>query len=79
MWPAIVAMKQLGGSATNDELQDKVIELERIPEAVQNVMHTDRRTKLSYNLAWAKTYLGKAGVFENPSRGIWAITEQARR
>jgi restriction system protein len=56
MWPVLVAMKALGGSATHDELLEKVIELGRIPEAVQNVMHTERQTKISYNLAWAKTY-----------------------
>jgi restriction system protein len=76
MWPALVAMKALGGSATHEELLEKVVELERIPEAVQNVMHTERQTKISYNLAWAKTYLGKAGALENPSHGVWAITEK---
>ncbi len=70
MWPALVAMKELGGSATHEELLEKVIELEHIPEAVQNVMHTERQTKVSYNLAWAKTYLGKAGALENPSHGF---------
>jgi len=78
MWPALVAMKELGGSATHDELLEKVIELEHIPEAVQNVMHTERKTKVSYNLAWAKTYLGKAGAFENPSHGVWVITEKGK-
>ena len=29
MWPALVAMKALGGSATHEELLEKVIELER--------------------------------------------------
>jgi restriction system protein len=78
MWPALVAMKELGGSATHDELLEKVIELEHIPEAVQNVMHTERKTKVSYNLAWAKTYLGKTGAFENPSHGVWVITEKGK-
>jgi restriction system protein len=78
MWPALVAMKELGGSATHDELLEKVIELEHIPEAVQNVMHTERKTKVSYNLAWAKTYLGKVGAFENPSHGVWVITERGK-
>jgi restriction system protein len=78
MWPALVAMKALGGSATHEELLEKVIELEQIPEAVQNVMHTERQTKISYNLAWAKTYLGKAGALENPSHGVWAITEKGK-
>src|ERR1019366_5256864 len=75
MWPALVAMKALGGSATHEELLEEVIELEHIPEAVQNVMHTEPQTKISYNLAWAKTYLGKAGALENPSHGVWAISE----
>lgn len=78
MWPALRAMKLLGGSATHEELIDKVIELEKIPQAVQEVMHTERQTKLSYNLAWAKTYLGKVGVLETPSRGLWAITEKGK-
>jgi len=78
MWPALVAMKALGGSATHEELLEKVIELEHIPEPVQNVMHTERQTKISYNLAWAKTYLGKAGALENPSHGVWAITEKGK-
>jgi restriction system protein len=74
-WPALVAMKEFGGSANHEELLEKLIEVERIPEVVQNVMHTERQTKLSYNLAWAKTYLGKVGALENPSHGVWAITE----
>jgi restriction system protein len=76
LWPALKAMKALGGSSTNDELLDKVIELEHFPDAVQNVMHTERLTKLGYRLAWARTYLGKAGALENPSHGVWAITEK---
>jgi restriction system protein len=78
MWPALVAMTALGGSATHEELLEKVIEMEDIPDAVQNVLHTERQTKLSYNLAWAKTYLGKAGALENPSHGVWAITEKGK-
>jgi len=76
MWPALNAMKALGGSATHEELLDKVIELEHIPGPIQNLMHTDRQTKIGYNLAWAKTYLGKVGAFENPSHGVWAITKK---
>ncbi|MFZ0338711.1 MAG: restriction endonuclease [Terracidiphilus sp.] len=76
LWPVLKAMKALGGSSTNDELLDKVIELEHFPDAVQNVMHTERLTKLGYRLAWARTSLGKAGALENPSHGVWAITEK---
>lgn len=78
MWPALVAIQQLGGSATHEELLEKIIEIEHIPESVQNLMHTERQTKISYNLAWAKTYLGKIGALDNPSHGVWAITEKGK-
>jgi restriction system protein len=54
LWPTLKALKAMGGSASNDELLAKVIELEGIPEQVASVIHTDnRQTKLGYNLAWA--------------------------
>ena len=78
MWPALKAMKALGGSANHDELLEKLVEIEKIPESVQNVMHTESLTKLSYNLSWAKTWLGKYGALENPSHGVWAITAKGK-
>jgi restriction system protein len=78
MWPVLKAIEALGGSATNDELLEKVIELEHIPDAVQNIMHTEHQTELGYRLAWAKTNLGKVGALEHPTHGIWAITESGR-
>ena len=75
MIPALKALKAMGGSASNQELLDKVIELEMFSENVQNFIHTDnRQTKLNYNLAWAKTYLRKVGAVENSQRGVWTIT-----
>ena len=80
MWPVLRALKSMGDSASHSELLEKVIEQEGIPERVQNIPHTDgHRTKLSYNLRWAKTYLGKVGALERTSRGVWAITPKGRR
>lgn len=76
MWPALEALKLMGGSASNDELLAKVIEITGVPDDVASVIHTDhRQTKLSYNLAWAKTYLKRAGAVENSTRGVWSITD----
>jgi restriction system protein len=58
MLPVLTALKEMGGSATNDELLAKIIEREGYSPEVQTVQHTDhRQTKLTYNLAWTKTYL----------------------
>lgn len=78
LWPALIAMKALGGSATNEEHLEKVIEIEKIPEAVQNIMHTERQTKLAYNLAWTRSWLKLGGALENPSIGVWAVTEKGK-
>ena len=76
LWPTIEALKQLGGSAANDELLTKVIDLMQLSPEVQNIPHTDgRQSKVSYNLHWAKTYLKKAGYVDNSTRGVWALTD----
>ena len=42
-------------------------------------MHLDGKnqyeTEIDYRLAWAKTKLKKYGILENPSRGIWTLTD----
>ena len=61
MRPALKALKAKGGSASNEELLAKIIELEKIPEDIQTCLHADhRQTKLRYDPAWAKTDLKRA-------------------
>jgi restriction system protein len=80
MWPALNALKAMGGSASNEELLARIIELENIPENIQTSMHADhRQTRLGYNLAWAKTYLKRVGAVENSTRGVWSLTEAGER
>lgn len=76
MWPALQALRAMGGSATNEELLAKVIETAAIPPAVQVIQHTDhRQSRVNYNLAWAKSYLKAVGAIENSSRGVWSLTD----
>ena len=75
MWPAVLALKSLDGSATNEELLAKLTELLKLPQEVQAVSHSDgRQTKVSYNLAWAKSYMKKVGLLDNSARGVWTLT-----
>jgi restriction system protein len=73
--PLIRALHELGGSGTIDEITEEVIGLEDIPDGVANVLHSEggSRTELEYRLAWARTYLKKYGLLDNPSRGVWVI------
>ncbi len=80
MWPALSALKQMGGSASHQELLDRVIEISKIREDVQSISHTDgRQSRVGYNLRWAESYLGKYGALENTARGVWALTTKGRR
>ncbi len=80
MWPALQALRAMGGSAANEELLAKIIELEEYPPEVQAFQHSDnRQTKLNYNLAWARTYLKRDGAIDNSSRGVWSLTKSGEQ
>lgn len=79
MFPALSALKSKGGSASNDEMLEEVIEQQNYPDEIVNLPHDDgRRTKLDYRLAWARTYLKHVGAVERSGRAVWAITPLGR-
>lgn len=79
LWPTITATRQLGGSASIDEIVEAVIEQERFTEQQQQVLHGDGpKSELEYRLSWARTYLKRMGLLDNSRRGVWSLTEPGR-
>lgn len=81
MNPALQALKELGGSATIEELYNKVVEIMGLSENQLEIIHDPDRgshTEVEYRLAWTRSYLKKYGLLENSSRGIWALTTKGR-
>lgn len=79
MFPCLNALKSLGGSGTNEEILDRICELEKIPDDVQRVQGSNHgQTLLGYRLAWARSFLKKVGAVQNTDRGVWAITEKGQ-
>jgi restriction system protein len=74
--PLIKALRELGGSASIQELENAVGRDLQLSEADMGEIHKGNQTRLSYNLAWARTYLKKYGILENSVRGVWALTEK---
>lgn len=75
MNPTLQALKQLGGSASIDELVPEIVRILDIPQEVADVPHgTTGRTELEYRSAWARTYLRKVGLVDSSERGIWVLT-----
>lgn len=77
MLVTVEALKSLGGSATIEELNEKVIELEGVTEAEQayQMKNNENRPRVNYYLAWSRTYLKRGNAVVNSSRGVWALTE----
>jgi restriction system protein len=82
MQPLMTALVNLGGSGSIDEIYEAVLELEKLDEETLAILHNPEKssqTEIGYRLAWARTYLKKAGYLENSSRGVWALTDKAKQ
>lgn len=77
--PVFAVLVELGGSATIDEIRDKVIENLRLSDDVVDEPHkgsASQQTELEYQLAWARTRLKNYGAITNSKRGVWMITPE---
>jgi len=73
--PTVHALRDRGGSATIEEMEEDVGELMKLSDEVLAVPHGDGpRTQFQYELAWVRTYLKKVGAVENSERGVWRLT-----
>ncbi|MDE9702791.1 restriction endonuclease [Citrobacter portucalensis] len=82
MVPLMQALVDLGGSGSIDEIYETVVEIEKFDEETLAILHNPEKsnqTEIGYRLAWARTYLKKAGYLENSSRGVWALTDKAKQ
>ncbi len=73
-----LAMKQLGGSGRNDEINKKVYEILDVPDNILEIIHTGRDSfsEIDYRLAWARTLLKNYGAIINSARCVWVISPE---
>lgn len=73
--PALRALHKLGGSASNQELEDEIVAALGLSEEVAELPHgRGGMTEVGYRAAWARNYLKNAGLVENSDRGVWSLT-----
>jgi Mrr N-terminal domain len=78
--PVVKALKALGGLGSIVEINQKVCEIEGFSAELLEIQHgkesrgRDER-EVDYRLAWSRTYLKEYGILENPSRGLWTLTD----
>ena len=72
--PTLEALQSLGGSGTNEEIYEKVVQLLNIPDDILEISHgSTSQSEVEYRLSWSRTYLKKYGLLENSSRGVWSL------
>lgn len=72
--PLLKALHNLNGSGTLSEIEEEVARLMNLNDEELADIHRGNKTKFSYRLAWARTYLKWYGLLENSSRGVWSLT-----
>ena len=74
--PTLEALHAHGGSATNAQIETHVrSQFEIGPDIVGRL---NVKKELASRLAWTRTTLKRYGVIENPTRGVWALTNWGR-
>ncbi len=80
VFPTLTVIKERGGSATIEEIEDGVAEKMALTEDLLSIPHKDTSyTEFQYNLAWVRTYLKKYGAVDNSERGVWSITDTGEK
>ena len=78
-WPTLTVLKDLGGSASIQEISEHVARTMQLSDDVCDLPHGDGpQSEVDYRLAWARTDLRGVGLIENTARGVWAITQSGR-
>jgi restriction system protein len=74
MKPTLEAIKQLGGSASTDEIFDKIVENLGLSHSLLEIVNGKTgQSKLQYNLAWVRSMLKNQGFLETNGKGTWVL------
>lgn len=73
------ALHNLGGSGSNQEIEDEVAKLLNLSDEELGEIHKGNTSKFSYRLAWARNYLKTYGLMDNSSRGVWSLTSEGSK
>lgn len=76
MESTVRVLKELGGKATNDEIEERIIKNEGLSAQEQSYLMPNKQyTRLYDSLGWARYYLKKGGALDSPARTVWELTE----
>lgn len=75
--PVIQALRDLGGSATPQDVRNKIIENEHLTEEeVSETRGKKNNNRFANDVAWARNYLVYGGFVDKSTRGLWKLTDE---
>ena len=79
MLPTLKILVSHGGSATNEEIEEALVEtLGLTPDQMAVLYESSGLPILPDRMSWARSYLKYPGFVDNPKRGVWVLTEDGR-
>lgn len=84
MYPTLMAVDQLGGSASIAELEELVPEIFGVTDEQLAVEYPKGSglvgdSKVINRLHWARSYLKKIGALDNSTRGVWSMKQDGTK
>ncbi len=77
--PVINALRELGGSATPEQVRNRIAsDLNLSGEVINEIRGKTEMKKFDNDVAWARNYLAYEGYIDKTVRGVWALTEKGR-
>lgn len=77
--PTLQVLRDLGGSATIEEIEEKLIERFGFTQAqLDETYETSGDNVITDKMSWARSYLKFPQFIINETRGVWVLTEAGR-
>ena len=81
MNPCLAVLQRADCPLTNEQTDEAVAAEMKLGSEVLSVLHDaekNPKAEAFYRLSWARTYLKKVGLIDNPKRGQWEATPKGR-
>src|SRR5262245_55953415 len=79
MNPVLTALRERGGTLTNEEIVDAVVQLMHLPDdMMERKQQGHKMGEVEYRIAWAKAYVTKAGYINQGARVVWALNAEGK-
>lgn len=80
MLPTLLAIRDLGGSASIEEIQDRLAETLSLSQAQLDASYPKSGALIAPDrMSWARSYLKIAGMLASGGKGVWLITDAGRQ